>query len=113
MYFTKNLLFTEDFNLHRTLIFAYQKEESMHKLLIYGMVGNEGFEPPMPDSESGALPLGEFPEIIYYSRYMSIHLCERDCIERVVFCKFIFNTKKYPYPYKNLQFLEVFIDEVS
>ncbi len=25
------------------------------------MVGNEGFEPPMPDSESGALPLGEFP----------------------------------------------------
>ena len=27
----------------------------------YGMVGNEGFEPPMPDSESGALPLGEFP----------------------------------------------------
>jgi hypothetical protein len=26
------------------------------------MVGNEGFEPPMPDSESGALPLGEFPK---------------------------------------------------
>ncbi len=25
------------------------------------MVGNEGFEPPVPDSESGALPLGEFP----------------------------------------------------
>ena len=25
------------------------------------LVGNEGFEPPMPDSESGALPLGEFP----------------------------------------------------
>jgi len=44
---------------------------------------------------------------------MSIHLCERDCIERVVFCKFIFNTKKYSYPYKNLQFLEVFICEVS
>ncbi len=27
------------------------------------MVGNEGFEPPMPDSESGALPLGEFPTV--------------------------------------------------
>lgn len=25
------------------------------------LVGNEGFEPPMPESESGALPLGEFP----------------------------------------------------
>lgn len=41
------------------------------------MVGNEGFEPPMPDSESGALPLGEFP------------ICETDCIERFIFCKFI------------------------
>ena len=26
------------------LILAYQKEKSMHKLLIYGMVGNEGFD---------------------------------------------------------------------
>ena len=28
----------------------------------FSMAGNEGFEPPMPDSESGALPLGEFPK---------------------------------------------------
>lgn len=29
--------------MHRTLFLAYQKAESMHKLLIYDMVGNEGF----------------------------------------------------------------------
>jgi hypothetical protein len=30
------------------------------------MAGNEGFEPPMPDSESGALPLGEFPKDVLF-----------------------------------------------
>lgn len=38
-----------------------------HKIPVFrrgfdiSLVGNEGFEPPMPESESGALPLGEFP----------------------------------------------------
>ena len=30
------------------------------------MVGNEGFEPPVSDSESDALPLGEFPMYGFY-----------------------------------------------
>ena len=29
----------------------------------YILVGDEGFEPPVPDSESGALPLGESPTV--------------------------------------------------
>ena len=42
----------------------FATKKSRHKDEIYFdgiLVGNEGFEPPMPDSESGALPLGEFP----------------------------------------------------
>lgn len=30
----------------------------------YFMAGIEGFEPPMPDSESGALPLGDIPKLL-------------------------------------------------
>ena len=37
------------------------RESGHYMPLVYRLVGNEGFEPPMPDSESGALPLGEFP----------------------------------------------------
>lgn len=36
-----------------------QSEWFEDRLII--MVGDEGFEPPVPDSESGALPLGESP----------------------------------------------------
>ena len=41
------------------------------------MAGILGFEPRMPDSESGALPLGDIP--IYWS--------ETDFIESSLFCK--------------------------
>ncbi len=37
------------------------------------MVGNEGFEPPMGDSESPALPLGEFPECTPTLRQATSH----------------------------------------
>ena len=43
------------------LFFHFEKPHQFGEVLIYVLVGNEGFEPPMPDSESGALPLGEFP----------------------------------------------------
>ena len=39
--------------------------------LVYLLVGDEGFEPPVPDSESGALPLGESPTcLLSYEHFL-------------------------------------------
>lgn len=36
---------------------------SVRIVIAFILVGDEGFEPPVPDSESGALPLGESPTV--------------------------------------------------
>jgi hypothetical protein len=62
----------------------YQREESRYIFVRYGMAGILGFEPRMPDSESGALPLGDIPIVID----------GMDNREKNVFFKFLFRRDK-------------------